>query len=70
MNTAETDIQYRFVGRSAKRPSYGRYPAKDASILGQKKTVTKGQNRREKKVGWRAYIHFQQPKFDAAVAIL
>jgi len=71
-NTAETDIQYRFVGRSARHPSYGRYLAKEASILGHKKKQSQrakiGKERR-----WgegRAYIHFQQPKVDAAVAIL
>ena len=45
-NTAATDTQYRFVGRSGRHPSYGRYRANEANILGHKKNVTKGQHRR------------------------
>ena len=55
-NTVETDIQNRFVGRSAIHPSYGRHPAKEAKILGHKKEVIKGQHRRGKTEG-RGHIY-------------
>jgi len=47
-NTAETDIQYPFVGRSARHSSHARYPAKEANIFGHKKKVMKDQHRRER----------------------
>jgi hypothetical protein len=68
-NTAETDIQYRFVGRSARHSSYGRYPAKEANIPGHNKKSPRA-NTGEEGPGSGAYIHFQQPKVDVAAAIL
>lgn len=47
-NTAETDIQYRVVGRSARHPSRGRYPEKEVNILGHKKKVRKGQKKKRR----------------------